>query len=137
MAKKKETLDVLGRTINILSEDMGDYVCLTDMVKGGKVPAGEYIRRWLRTGPTIEFLGEWESVHNENFNLVPENQIKSHYTDNAFVMSVKNGWKRVRSELKQLQGATVEPTPLLISRFTLPIGIAPGFMFIWSKIISD
>ena len=89
MAKKKEKLHIKGNEVSIISDDNGDYICLTDMVKGKEVPAGEYIRRWLRTGPTIEFLGTWERVHNQNFNLVLWNQIKSQYTSNAFVMSVK------------------------------------------------
>jgi len=89
MAKKKEKLNIQGNEVSILKEAGGDYICLTDMVKGQEVPAGEYIRRWLRTGPTIEFLGTWERVHNPGFNLVLWNQIKSQYTNNAFVMSVK------------------------------------------------
>lgn len=89
MAKKKEKLNILGNEVSIIKHDTGDYICLTEMVKGQEVSAGEYIRRWLRTGPTIEFLGVWERVHNENFNLVLWDQIKSQYTNNAYVMSVK------------------------------------------------
>ncbi len=89
MAKKKEHLNIKGNQVKIKSDDRGDYICLTDMVQGQEVPAGEYIRRWLRTGPTIEFLGVWEQAHNDDFNLVLWNQIKSQYTNNAFIMSVK------------------------------------------------
>ena len=89
MAKGKEKLNVQGNQISIITDNTGDYICLTDMVKAREIPAGEYIRRWLRTGPTIEFLGVWERVHNADFNLVLWNQIKSQYTNNAFVMSVK------------------------------------------------
>ena len=89
MAKQKQFLDIKGNPVKIISDDLGDYICLTDMVKEQDAPAGEYIRRWLRTGPTIEFLGVWEQAHNENFNLVLWNQIKSQYTNNAFIMSVK------------------------------------------------
>lgn len=87
---KKETLDVRGNEVSIIKDDLGDYICLTDMVKGQETPPGEYIRRWLRSGPTIEFLGVWEKVHNKGqFNLVLWNQIKSQSTNNAFVLSVK------------------------------------------------
>jgi KilA domain-containing protein len=89
MAQKKQYLDIKGNKVKIISDDLGDYICLTDMVQNQEVPAGEYIRRWLRTGPTIEFLGVWEQAHNEVFNLVLWNQIKSQYTNNAFIMSVK------------------------------------------------
>lgn len=89
MSKRKEKLNIKGNEVSIITDPSGDYISLTDMVKGREVAAGEYIRRWLRTGPTIEFLGVWERVHNDNFNLVLWNQIKTGYTNNAFVMSVK------------------------------------------------
>ncbi len=89
MAKQKEKLNIKGNEVSIISDARGDFICLTDMAKGEDVAAGEFIRRWLRSGPTIEFLGTWEHVHNPEFNLVLWNQIKSQYTNNAFIMTVK------------------------------------------------
>lgn len=104
MAKQKEKLNVQGHQVSIITDETGDYISLTDMVKGREIPAGEYVRRWLRTGPTIEFLGVWERVHNKNFNLVLWNQIKSQYTNNAFVMSVKKWLETGATGIKATAG---------------------------------
>lgn len=104
MAKQKEKLNVQGHQVSIITDETGDYISLTDMVKGREIPAGEYIRRWLRTGPTIEFLGVWERVHNKSFNLVLWNQIKSQYTNNAFVMSVKKWLETGATGIKATAG---------------------------------
>lgn len=79
---------VQGKEISLLALEKGDYICLTDMARGLEGEPGDYIRNWLRTGATVEFLGVWERVHNPEFNLVEFHQIKSEMTRNTFLMSV-------------------------------------------------
>lgn len=88
MAKKK-TITVQGNEISLVTQNDGDYISLTDMAKGFEGEAGEYIKNWLRSGPTVLFLGTWEKVHNPDFNLVSYHQIRSEIIDNRFIMSVK------------------------------------------------
>lgn len=88
MTKKKQ-LKVQDTIIQwqVIGEE--DYICLTDMAKGFEGDPRDYIRNWLRTGATIEFLGVWEQVHNVSFNVVEFHHIKSQFTENTFLMSVK------------------------------------------------
>ena len=47
------------------------------------------------TGSTIEFLGAWEQIHNEeHFNVVEFHHIKAQFTENTFLMSVKKWIER-------------------------------------------
>ncbi|MFT6938516.1 MAG: hypothetical protein ACJA1N_002823, partial [Saprospiraceae bacterium] len=88
MAKSK-TITVQGSEIKLTSKGEEEYVNLTDMARGFDGEAGEYIRNWLRTGNTVQFLGVWETVHNPDFNLVEYHQIRSELVDNRFIMSAK------------------------------------------------
>lgn len=66
MAKnKKATLLVQGAAITILSIEKEDFISLTDMAK--KFGADDLIYSWMRNRNTLEFLGIWEQLHNENF----------------------------------------------------------------------
>lgn len=90
MAKaKKSTISVNGVEVTLITQEKGDYICLTDMVRNMEGNAIDYIRNWLRNGSTVEFLGVWEKVHNPNFKIEEFNEIKANYTRNSFLMSVK------------------------------------------------
>lgn len=61
MAKaKKSTISVNGVEVTLITQEKGDYICLTDMVRNMEGNAIDYIRNWLRNGSTVEFLGVWE-----------------------------------------------------------------------------
>ena len=52
-------LTVQDTEINVISNDEGDYISLTDMAgaKENDARAADIIKNWLRTRYTIEFLG--------------------------------------------------------------------------------
>ena len=61
-------LNVEGNEIQVLQIDEDDYISLTDMVR--KVDNGTaLIEKWLRNKNTIEFLGIWEEMYNEDFDI--------------------------------------------------------------------
>jgi len=63
---KRNTIEVQGTSISVLSQPGGDYISLTDMIRAKD---GEFfISDWLRNRNTVEFLGIWESVFNPDFN---------------------------------------------------------------------
>jgi hypothetical protein len=66
--KKFSIITVQNIDISIATESMGDYICLTDMVKGQE--GEDHIRNWMRNRNTIEFLGAWELLHNPTFKGV-------------------------------------------------------------------
>lgn len=64
--KTTSTIDVQGISITVSHKDGQDYISLTDMLKAKD--GDFFITDWLRNRNTIEFLGIWEKIHNENFN---------------------------------------------------------------------
>ena len=86
---KNKKFIVQGKEISFSSTPKGDFICLTDMVRGLEGDARDYIRNWMRTGATLEFLGVWEKVHNSSFNVVEYNHIKTEFIKNTFLMSTK------------------------------------------------
>lgn len=64
-----------------------DYISLTDMAKSQMQEA--IIIKWLSLKSTIEYLGEWETLYNSNFNYTEFGTIKNSAGSNSFVLSVK------------------------------------------------
>lgn len=60
-------ISIEGAEINIQSQDENDYICLTDMVSNHE-EGGKLIEKWINQKSTIDFLGVWEGLNNENFN---------------------------------------------------------------------
>jgi len=65
---KKETINVKGTEIVLISKAEEDYFSLTDIAKHrNNKNSSEIISLWLRTYSTIEYLGLWEKLNNPNF----------------------------------------------------------------------
>ena len=67
----------------------GNYICLTDIAKSGRGLVSDIIKNYLRNKNNIDFLGQWEQLNNESFNLVNYDQIKNNTGMNDFVLSIK------------------------------------------------
>lgn len=92
-----KTVEVLGTAISIYQHEEGDYISLTDMVKGienGLV----LIEKWLRNKNTIEFLGVWEGIYNSDFNSPEFEGIKNQAGLNRFTLSVKQWVEKTGSK---------------------------------------
>jgi KilA-N domain len=85
---KKKTLYVQDIDVAIVSKDNEDYISLTDIARSQMQDA--VIIKWLSLKSTIEYLGEWEILYNENFNCTEFGTIKNNSGSNNFVLSVKN-----------------------------------------------
>ena len=74
--------------INVTGIGDDDYINLTDIARivNPEFPA-YVVRNWMRLRATIEFLGIWEKLNNNNFNLTEFDQIKNASGSNAFVMT--------------------------------------------------
>lgn len=89
MAIKKK-LDVQGSSINVMSKDNEDYICITDIARHkNEDRTDDLIRNWLRNRNTIEFLGIWEKLNNPNFNPVEFDGIKTQAGLNSFTLTPK------------------------------------------------
>ncbi|MBT0810080.1 KilA-N domain-containing protein [Litoribacter ruber] len=100
MAKSK-IIDIEGNKISIISQDQDDFISLTDMARSQLQEV--VIIKWLSLKSTIEYLGEWESLYNPDFNYTEFGTIKNAAGSNNFVLSVKN-WL----ELTNAKGLTAK-----------------------------
>lgn len=90
-------LNVDGTEIQVSQIEEDDYISLTDMVR--KIENGPaLIEKWLRNKNTIEFLGIWEEMYNENFNIHAYDEIMQEAGLNRFIMSVKQWVTRTNSK---------------------------------------
>ena len=73
-----------------------DYISLTDLAryKNPSEPS-DVIKKWLSNYDTIEFLGLWEELSNENFNSAEFSRIKNEAPKKSFTMSPSQWCTRV------------------------------------------
>lgn len=85
--RKRELIQVQGFPINVEDE----YISLTDMVrtKGDDVRPADIIRNWLNTKTTIDFLGTWEAINSNIFNVLGFQHVKNNINESA-ALSVKS-----------------------------------------------
>ena len=76
--------------ISISKQDIDDYICISDIAKakGNISRSADIIKNWLRNRNTLEYLGTWEQVYNENFKVVEFDHFKMIAGLNSFVLSV-------------------------------------------------
>ncbi len=86
MAKNKK-INIEGKEITIISQNIDDYISLTDIARSQLQEV--VIIKWLSLKSTIEYLGEWESLYNPDFNYTEFGIIKNTAGSNNFVLSVK------------------------------------------------
>jgi hypothetical protein len=86
MAKNK-TIIIEGIEIIILAQNDTDYISLTDMARSQLQDV--IIIKWLSLKNTIEYVGEWEALHNPDFNYTEFGTIRNSAGSNNFVLSVK------------------------------------------------
>ncbi|MBQ7955421.1 MAG: KilA-N domain-containing protein [Lachnospiraceae bacterium] len=83
--------------IQVIKFEEEDYISLTDMVRN--IENGVVlIEKWLRNKNTIEFLGIWEELYNEQFDYDEYNSIMNEAGLNRFAMSVKQWVERTNSK---------------------------------------
>lgn len=92
-----DKLVVNNAEIQIIKFEEEDYISLTDMVRN--IDNGVVlIEKWLRNKNTIEFLGIWEELYNEQFDYEEYNNIMNEAGLNRFAMSVKQWVERTNSK---------------------------------------
>lgn len=92
MAGKKvsETIHANGIDISIYTTDFqNEFISLTDIAKYKSDDPAAVIQNWMRSRDVIDFLGLWESLHNEHFNHLEFEGFRNQAGANAFTMSPK------------------------------------------------
>ncbi len=87
MVKRKiKALDVEIRLTVNAGED---FICVTDIAKFNSNEPGQVVRNYFRNKGNVDFLGAWEKVHNEDFNYVEFDVIRTEVGSASFTMSAK------------------------------------------------
>ena len=100
MNKKNITVEMVVEDthIKVMRVENIDYISLTDLAKYQNSTDPSFtIKNWLRRINTIDYVGLWEQIHNESFNLVEFDQIKTEYGKNSFSMSPSQWIKRTNA----------------------------------------
>ena len=86
----KTILNVNSLDIRVIEHNSADYISLTDLARYKDNQRSDYIlQNWLRNRSTIEFVGLWEIINNENFNSIEFDGIKNQSGTNSFVLTPK------------------------------------------------
>ena len=84
--------------VGILRVGNINYTSLTDLAKYQNSSDPSFtVKNRLRRINTIDYIGLWEKIHNQDFNLVEFDQIKTEYGRNPFAMSPTQWIKRTNA----------------------------------------
>ena len=88
--KKNKIIKVQNLPITISKEEIDDYICITDIAaaKSDESRAADVIKNWMRNRMTLEFLGAWEQIYNEDFKVVEFDHFRQQSGLHTFVLSV-------------------------------------------------
>jgi hypothetical protein len=89
MAKKNRNFEVDGKSINLYSFKDDDYLSLTDIAKQADDEPRFILRNWLSTQKTIAYLGEWEIIHNPDFNRAGFRTVKDEFFEKPYSLTPK------------------------------------------------
>ena len=92
-------MNVKDNEISVMRINNEDYISLTDLAKykNPKEPS-DVIKKWLSNYDTIEFLGLWEELDNEDFNSAEFRQIKNEAPKKSFTMTANQWCTRVNAK---------------------------------------
>ena len=76
--------------IKIRQYEKKDFISLTDIARYRDLNRSDYIlQNWMRSKDTIEFLGLWEKINNQDFNSIEFDGIKNQAGVNSFILTPK------------------------------------------------
>ena len=85
---RKSSIEVQGTAITVLTQDINDYISLTDIAKYKEPNRSDHaIQNWMRNRNTIEFLGIWERLNNVVFKPLEFEGFKNRAGLNSFVLT--------------------------------------------------
>ena len=86
---QKETIKAKGLSIQVYTEDFqNDYISLTDIARYKNTDDPRFvIQNWMRNRNTLEFIGLWEVLNNQNFNRVQFDTFRNEAGLNRFTMT--------------------------------------------------
>ena len=87
---KSQKINVKGTEILVYTENLDEYISLTDIARYRDAERSDYIlQNWMRNRSTIEFMGLWEIFNNPEFNSIEFDGIKNISGSNSFALTPK------------------------------------------------
>lgn len=80
-------INVQNKDISILQVGNEIYLSLTDITKGEE--GTDHIKNWMRNRNTVEFLGLWEVINNQDFKGVEFDTFRKEAGLNSFTLTPK------------------------------------------------
>jgi len=94
----KQKINVKNTEIVLFQKNQLDYISLTDIARYKNADDPRFvIQNWMKTRYTVDFLGFWEQIHNENFNRVEFDTFKKEAGTNAFVLTPQKWIEKTRA----------------------------------------
>ncbi|MBT3817445.1 MAG: KilA-N domain-containing protein [Candidatus Magasanikbacteria bacterium] len=88
--KINNAITVKGKKIVLFQQNDEDYISLTDIAKFKNSEDPRFaIQNWMKTRYTVEFMGIWEKMNNQNFNRVEFDTFKNESGSNSFILTPK------------------------------------------------
>jgi hypothetical protein len=95
---KKSKINVKGTSVTLLKVDTSDYISITDIARFKDPERTDYIiQNWLRNRNTIEFLGIWEKLNNQDFNPIEFEGFRNRAGLNSFVLTAKQWIEKTKA----------------------------------------
>ena len=92
-------INVNENEVRVIRIDDEDYISLTDLARyKNPLDPSDVIKKWLSNYDTIEFLGLWEELSNEDFNSAEFSLIKTDAPKKSFIMSPSQWCTRVNAK---------------------------------------
>ena len=86
----KTEIIVKETSIRVIRVGNVDYISLTDLAKFKDKERFDYIiQNWIRSKHTLEYIGTWELLYNQNFNSIEFDGFKNEAGTHSFVMTPK------------------------------------------------
>lgn len=86
----KTEIIVKDTSIRVMRVENIDYISLTDLAKFKDKERFDYIiQNWLRSKHTLEYIGTWELLYNQNFKPTEFDGFKNEAGTHSFVMTPK------------------------------------------------
>ena len=85
----KNKLKVQDIIISVSKIKQEDFISLTDMARYKNPEPKTTINNWLKNKKTIEYVGLWEKVNNDNFKGIEFDTFKNNAGLNSFTLSPK------------------------------------------------
>lgn len=98
-SKITTVMNVNENEIRVMRIDNEDYISLTDLARyKNPTEPSDVIKKWLSNYDTIEFLGLWEELSNEDFKSAEFSLIKKEAPKKSFTMTPSQWCTRVNAK---------------------------------------